>query len=221
MKYLLSLFLLFSLKSLSQCKSFELSDRGDTLNCIDKNNKKQGKWIVKTPALRGNPAQDEEGVFKNNLKEGPWRMYNGMGDLLAVENYRWGFKDGKQFYYTILGLAREESWKAKDPEKEYDTIDVPDLFVDGKYERKIIKLEGSTVKHGFFRFYEPASGFVIRQEEYFMDQLQKPGGGNAANGGAPASDSTKKKKIIPAEVLQYEKNNSKKKKIKVRDGRTF
>jgi hypothetical protein len=222
MKYLLFPFLIFSLQAAAQCKSYTMSDRGDTLNCIDKNDKKQGKWLIKTPALRGNIAKDEEGLFKDNLKTGTWRVYSAMGDLLGIENYRWGFKDGKQSYYTLQGLVREESWRARDPEKEYDTIDVPDLYEFGKYETKVIKLEGSTLRHGTWRYYDPASEVILRQEEYFMDELQKNGASQKTKPANTGTDSTQStaKKVVPKEVTDYEKKN-KKKKIKVRDGRTY
>ena len=83
----------------AQCKSFRVTDRGDTLNCIDNVDKKQGKWINHYDQLRGEPGFEEEGVYKDNLKEGTWRKFDLNGFLIAVENYKWGNKNGIQQYF--------------------------------------------------------------------------------------------------------------------------
>ena len=112
----------------AQWASYQISVKGDTINCVDKSNKKQGPWVVRVNELRGEPGYEEEGIFADDRKEGIWRKYNLTGDLLAVENYKWGNMDGLQQYFTTFGdLLREESWRAINPDNPYDTIDVPDV----------------------------------------------------------------------------------------------
>ena len=155
----------------SQWKSYLISVKGDTINCLDKADLKQGPWVVHVDELRGEPGYEEEGYFQDNKREGTWRKYNLQGDLLAVENYKWGEKDGKQQYFTPLGdLLREESWRATNPENPYDTISVPDLYDSHKYETKIVKLEVASVAHGTWTYYDPQSGFIIKTEKYFFGQ---------------------------------------------------
>ena len=182
---------------------------------------KQGKWVVRVEDLRGEPGYEEEGYFVDDKKEGPWRKYNLTGDLLAIENYRWGFRDGKQQYFTMLGdLLREESWKAVNPENPYDTIDVPDLDNPAVSVSKVIKHDGTEIKHGTWKLYDPATGFIVKTETFIYGQKSGPGGtvdGTTANSNAPASQKQKEK---PKEVLDFEKKNAGKKKITVRDGRT-
>src|SRR5688572_3991686 len=118
MRLLVFLFLLVSVNTSAQLKSYIIGVKGDTLNRIDKNGLKQGKWINRYDQLRGEPGFEEEGVYKNDKKEGTWRRYTLIGDLIAVENFRWGNKDGKCQYFNGLGeLLREESWKALNPSK--------------------------------------------------------------------------------------------------------
>ncbi|QGW28169.1 hypothetical protein [Phnomibacter ginsenosidimutans] len=93
---------------MAQCKTFKLSDRGDTLNCVDTRNRKQGPWLVQVPEMRGNPGYEEEGSYVDDKKEGIWRRYTMEGDLVAVEAYHWGMLHGKSSYYSVLGLEREE-----------------------------------------------------------------------------------------------------------------
>ncbi len=208
--------ILMSFAADAQWNSFQLSPRGDTLNCIDKENLKQGPWVIRVNELRGEPGYEEEGVFVNDKKEGIWRKYNLTGDLIGIENYKWGNRDGKQLYFTLLGdLLREESWRAINPDNPYDTVDVPDLYDPNKIETKIIKHESNAVKHGTWKFYDVSTGMIVKTEKFFFG---KPDNGN----GTAAKDVSAETKQVnkPKEVVDYEKKNSGKKKIKVRDGKT-
>ena len=222
MRYrLLSFFLLFSIIAKSQYKSFRLGSKGDTLNIVDNKGIKQGKWLVKVAPLRGEPGFEEEGTFLNGRKEGIWRKFNMMGDLLAVENYRWGNKNGICRYYTISGPEREESWRAINPEKTYDTIDVADLMDPNKFEKVIVKNEGNSLRHGTWKYYYPISGKLISTETYFLDKLQEPSSIESKPIQTPIGIDTVKTKpaVKTKEILEYEKKTSGKKN-KLRDGRT-
>jgi hypothetical protein len=208
---------LINLSAKAQWVSYEISPKGDTLNCVDKENLKQGRWVVKVSELRGEPGYEEEGIFKDDKKEGVWRKYNLTGDLMAIENFKWGNRDGKQQYFTMLGdLLREESWRAINPDNPYDTVDVPDLYDPNKIETKVIKHESNAVKHGTWKFYDPATGLIVKTEKFFFG---KPDNGNAKT--TTEEVATESKPVNkPKEVVEYEKKNSGKKKVKVRDGRT-
>lgn len=220
---LLPLLILFSVSAQSQYKSFRIGSKGDTLNIVDSKGLKQGRWLIHVEPLRGNPGYEEEGSYVNDRKEGLWRRYNLMDDLVATENYRWGNKNGICRYFTIAGLEREESWRAVNPDKTYDTIDVADPKDPNKYERIVIKNEGNSLRHGTWKYYYPPTGKLIATEAYFLDQLQEPGAENPAAGLTKISTDTSKAKPAdkpkPKEVLEFEKKTSGKKN-KVRDGRT-
>jgi antitoxin component YwqK of YwqJK toxin-antitoxin module len=222
MKLLIITFLsIISFQSNAQWKSYRITSNKDTINCVDKNDLKQGRWSIKIEGLRGEPGRDEEGVFKDGKKEGVWRIYTTMGDLYAVENYRWGNKDGKSQYFNITGIIREESWKSVNPANPYDTIDVYDPVNPNKMYRQIVKLEGNSVKHGTWKYYE--DGLITRSENYILDKRQE----NLATGFGDenvSSESTKTTKVPakakPKEVLEFEKKVGKKK-VKVIDGTSF
>lgn len=220
---LLPLLTLFSLGTAAQYKSYRISDRGDTLNATDMKGRKQGKWVIKMGPLRGEPAYEEEGVFINDKKENTWRRYNEMGDLLAIENYRWGNKNGTCRYFVIAGLEHEESWRSISPDKAYDTIDVQDLIDPNKFEKVVVKNDGSAKKHGSWKYYYPPTGKLVRTEKYFMDKLLEPGADDTPAGPVKAKADTTKPKTQemtkPKAVLDFEKKTSGKKKA-VRDGRT-
>ncbi len=218
MRYIFLFLLLMANNCYSQCKTYRLTSNRDTINCIDFNNYKQGKWIVRVEELRGEPGFEEEGVFKNNLKEGKWRKYSLMGDILAVENFRWNNKDGIQQYFYQNEIEHQESWRAVDPSKKYDTIDVADPDNPDKIEKKIIKIEAYNQKHGVWKYYQLGS---VKTETYVFDSLFNP----LAVTNKPitsAKDSTQQKPAVakPKQVEEFDKKNAKKKSIKIRDGRT-
>ena len=213
---------MFCLTAHSQLKDYTIGVKGDTLNGVDKNGKKQGKWVIRHDEMRGEPGFEEEGIYVNDRKEGTWRKFTLQGDKFGEENYRWGFKDGESKYYNITGdVLREESWRAFNPDKVYDTIDVEDVVMADHYTKTIIKNEGSSLKHGPWKYYDASTGFITKTEFWILGKLQdanNPIGGAAKK---TTSDSTAAVKAKPKEVLDFEKKNSGKKKVRVRDGSTF
>lgn len=208
----------------AQCKTYLIGTKGDTLNCTDSKGLKQGVWIEKTPELRGNAGFDEEGMYKDGRKEGTWRRFSLQGDVEYVQQYRWGLLSGKSVFYNLMGIEREENWYAINPDKQYDTIDVPDLYDMNKTNSVVVKNEGRSIKHGAWKFFDPQTGRVQRTENYFKDSLVD---GLAAFGvtnkfARPARDTTKSKSDIkkPSALLEWEKKNAGKKKVKYQDGST-
>lgn len=202
--------------SFAQIKSYQLNSKGDTINAIKKDGVKEGKWVVRVAELRGEPGYEEEGVFEKGLKEGYWRRYSLEGDLIAVENYKKGGKDGPQQYFTNLGeLLREESWRGYDPEFPYDTIAVYGTGSNEIVEFKIVKAEQYSIKQGVWRFYSPETGTVTRTEQWERNNLVKPGTVPSASMENPV----KKKVEKTPEMLEWERKNKGKKGV-VRDGQT-
>ena len=200
--------------SQSKWKSYIISPKGDTLNCVDQQGRKQGRWVNHYDEVRGEPGFEEEGVYKDDRKEGTWRLYTLGGDLSGVEFYKWGLKDGVCQYFGMNGsLQREESWRALNPDKLYDTITVEDVEHLDHYKTVIIKNEGAAIKDGVWKFYDPMSGMISRQETYTLGKLEHPA--------AQTALSTAPKTVAkPKEVLDFEKKIGKKK-VKVQDGSVY
>ena len=228
MRLLFTLFsLLFYISVIAQCKTFKITSKGDTINCTEASGAKRVKWKIEAPPLRGEKGYIEEGVFVNDKKEGTWRRFNLMGDPLAIENYTWGLKNGICTYLAIQGIEREESWRAVDPSKPYDTIDVQDINNPNIYEKVIVKTTGASIKHGTWKIYDPFTGQRLRTENWILDVLQDPNAKKEdssntsttlTNLGTPKSKSdSATKKVIPKEVLEFQKKNKGK---KVVDGKT-
>src|SRR5438067_7059974 len=99
MRYFFSLALFISIAAQAQWKDFIIGVKGDTLNRVDMKGRKQGPWVVNVPEAHGERGYEEDGYFANDKKEGRWVRFSPEGDKLAVENYRWGQKDGRCEYF--------------------------------------------------------------------------------------------------------------------------
>ena len=207
---------LFLMNGIAQYKTYKINTKRDTINAIDKKDLKQGKWVIRVEELRGEPGYEEEGIFKNDKKEGIWRLYNLTGDIIGVENYKLGGKDGIQQYYTYLGdLYREESWRGYNPDAPYDTVAVYGTGSNEIVDFKIVKAEQYSVKHGEWKYFDPATGRLVKSEKYERGFLEKPVGIPVVT----TAKSPYKKPDKTPEMLQWEKKNKGKKKV-MRDGKT-
>lgn len=210
----LLIFLFSCIHSLAQYKSFDLSKSGDTINKVDKKDLKQGKWVINVPEIRGEPAYVEIGSYKNGKKEGTWRRFDNTEDLIALEQYKFGGKDGIQQYFTRFGaLIREESWRAYNPDAPYDTIPIYGKGNNEILDFKIVKAEQYSVRHGEWKYYEASTGKLLRTEHWDR-------GAPLKENIQPVAELDPKKMKKPLEVLEFEKLNSRKKKVKLREGAT-
>jgi hypothetical protein len=206
---------LVGFRGYSQWKSYIISPKGDTLNCVDNKDHRQGRWVNHFDEVRGEPGYEEEGVYQDGRKEGTWRLYTLQGDLIGVEYFKWGMKDGVCQYFGINGsLLREESWRALNPDKQYDTVQVAEVDKLDSYKTVVVKNEGASLKDGTWKFYDPSTGTVARTEVYTLGKLENPGASSTTAAAAPQT-ATK-----PKEVLDFEKKTGKKK-VKVQDGSTY
>ena len=203
----------------AQLKSYKISVKGDTINKIDKKGSKQGKFVLRKEELRGEPGFEEEGMYKNDAKEGIWRRYNLMGDPIGFETYMHGGKDGPQQYYSPLGeLLREESWKGYNPDAPYDTIAIYGTGSNEIVDFKVVKAEQYSVKHGFWKYYEAVTGRLFKTEEWDRNNIVLPNvpkkeiAGNSLKG-------IKKEIAKTPEMLEWEKKNKGKKNV-IRNGQT-
>jgi hypothetical protein len=234
MRFIFLFILLISINGFGQYKSYVIGKRGDTLNRVDLKGKKQGPWLVHVDDVRGERGYEEEGYFENDRKEGTWRRFSLDGDVIAIENYRWGNKNGKSQYFTNMGdIMREESWKAVNPDDPYDTVAVYDVVDPTKIVgTQIVKLEGFSLKHGTWKYYDSNAGVLVKTEKWFLDKPATSAGNSdddddlkpidvTDNNSKSKTDTTGKKAVPkPQAIIDYEKKNAGKKKIKVRDGRT-
>jgi len=211
----------FLLSGKAQYKNYSLSANGDTINIIDKNGLKQGRWVTTVGEIRGEPGFDEEGLYKDNEKTGPWRKYTSTGDILAIENFRLGGKDGRQEYFNFLGiLQRQEEWKGYNPDFLFDTIAVYGNESNEILSYKIVKALPYSVKNGEWKYFD-SEGRILKIEKYDRGALVIAPDKNTAVKENPKVETPEKEKVKTKEILDYEKKYSKKKRQQLeRDGKT-
>jgi len=211
----------FLLSGKAQYKNYSLSANGDTINIIDKNGLKQGRWVTTVGEIRGEPGYDEEGLYKDNEKTGPWRKYTSTGDILAIENFRLGGKDGRQEYFNFLGiLQRQEEWKGYNPDFLFDTIAVYGNESNEILSYKIVKALPYSVKNGEWKYFD-SEGRILKTEKYDRGALVIAPDKNTAVKENPKVETPEKEKVKTKEILDYEKKYSKKKRQQLeRDGKT-
>ena len=201
----------FVLSGSAQYKEYVLSAKGDTLNATDKKGLKQGKWVTTVGEIREEPGYEEEGLYKDGEKTGVWRRYTSAGDILAVENYLFGGKDGLQEYFNFLGgLQRQEEWRGYNPDVPFDTIPVYGKDNNEILSYKILKSMQYSVPDGVWKYYNAAGG-LVKSEKYDRGFLLKEPDNNAAVVETPKAEASVKEKVKTKEILDYEKKYGKKK----------
>ena len=205
----------------AQYKDYKISPTGDTLNAVDKNGLKQGKWVNTIGEIRGEPGFEEEGFYKNDKKTGAWRRYNTTGDLMAIENYLFGGKDGLQEYFSFLGsLEKQEEWRGFNPDAPYDTIAVYGPGNNEIIDYKIVKAEQYSVPNGDWKYFDK-NGRLLKIDRYDRGKLLLNTEPVKKETVVKTETDKPQEKVKTKEILEYEKKYSKKKRAKLeRDGKT-
>ena len=104
--FLISFILLISVNSVAQ--NFKIFN-GDTINRIDDNNLKQGMWVVFN---NDTGKKIDEGIYKNNKKNGIWKKYYKSGTIKSEITYLNNIPNGyAKFYYKNGNISEEGMWK--------------------------------------------------------------------------------------------------------------
>jgi len=141
-----------------------------SLNKKDAQNRKQGMWYFAVEPLRGEPGYKEFGNYRNDLRTGLWYKLDGEDQLMAIENYKKGVLNGEVQYYTKGRLSCIGHYRGLNPDNKLDSVWVTDpvTYADTLV---IIPSERGSLRHGSWRYYDPMSGKLIREEEYQIDNL--------------------------------------------------
>lgn len=150
--------------------SFEIAASGDTLNRIDEKQHKTGPWLITHSAHYGEEGYMEYGIYQQNQKHGIWKGYTLEGQLLSVENFKMGRRDGEVRYYENGYLVCVGNFLALHAKNKYDTILIEDP-VTNILKPKIVETSLGSVKHGFWTYYEPGTKRISKIEEYAIDEL--------------------------------------------------
>lgn len=141
------------------------------INLYDKNGLKNGYWVQERPATPGDYAMSEQGSYDHGKKKGKWYTLNGKGSVAQVETYNNDVKNGQAIYYDDYGhVTSTGTYRGLNPKNAFDTIKVTDPVTYVDYW-KIISTDKGYTKDGLWKFYDPETGRMLREEMYQVDDL--------------------------------------------------
>jgi antitoxin component YwqK of YwqJK toxin-antitoxin module len=150
--------------------SYEVLENGDTINKLDQNKVKHGKWLQYTEGKYSDPSMYEYGNYDNNKRSGKWMVYDTEGRIMAEENYKQGLKDGEARYFEQGALYCIGNYLALKSKYEYDTVMVENP-VTNALRPVVIKASVGSVRHGLWTFYDVYTHKVERVVEYQVDEV--------------------------------------------------
>lgn len=163
-------------------QTFEIYN-GDTINRLDQNYCKDGKWRVTGKLKPGTCYQKdqvvEEGKYIGNRKTGLWTEYFCNGNIRNKINFIDGRPNGHSIMYHENGKKKEEGdWskgKYNGTFKIFDSTGVQFWEIDldslGQY-RTVISNNGQTFSQGVFRYRDQVD--LMNGIEYTYDQKKAP-----------------------------------------------
>lgn len=157
-------------KETKPAKKETQKEREDSLNKTDEQNRKQGTWFYKKEARMGEPAYSEFGNYKDDMKSGLWYRVDREGVIMATENYWRNVLNGTAQYYDNGRLICIGTYRGLNPDNKLDSVWITDIDT---YEERLVMVpsEKGSMKHGIWRYYDPVTGHMIREEEYQVDDL--------------------------------------------------
>ena len=172
--------------SKAQYKDFD-TFLGDTINIVDKNGRKQGRWLffgkdskgLKNKLLKFNQIVTD-GHYTDGVKHGIWKSYHQNTNKIKSEvNYVYGEINGKVKLYNEKGkLTHEGTMKNNDWEGEYFIYNsVGEKFkkiAGGEHTKGILEFSGLVTKNG--RPVEDVEISVERNELPFLNAKSKADG---------------------------------------------
>jgi len=141
-----------------------------SINQVDSKGNRIGTWWKRMPERMGEPAYSEVGNYDHGRKIGVWYKMDGEGDMMSIENFKNNVLDGEVKYYDRGHLTCIGHYRGLNPDHAYDTIMVTDP-VTGSEFLKQISTDRGTLRHGTWRYYDPMTGRLIREEDYQVDDL--------------------------------------------------
>jgi len=141
-----------------------------SLNQTDKRGNRQGMWYLQQPERMGEDAYREFGNFSGGRKTGLWYHMNSAGEITSIEQFRNNVLDGEVKYFENGKLVCIGHYRGLNPDQAFDTIFVENP-VTGTEKLVAVSTERGTLRHGLWRYYDPKTGRLIREEDYQVDEL--------------------------------------------------
>lgn len=138
-------------------------------NQTDSQGLRQGPWLLRQAARMGEPAFFEFGYYSNGEKTGSWYRLDVNGVPEAIEQFSRNVRNGEAKYFDQGRLVIVGHYRGLNPDVVIDTIVVEDPETGAESLVPIASAKGS-VRHGLWRYYDPRTGRLLREEFYQLDE---------------------------------------------------
>jgi serine phosphatase RsbU (regulator of sigma subunit) len=161
---------------------------GDTINVVDQNNQKQGRWVsfgknekgIKNKLLKHNQIVSD-GIYINNEKHGLWKAYHSNTNKIKIEvNYAHGTINGKAKLYNEKGkLTHEGTIKNNNWQGDYFIYNVlgeknKKTSVEGDLKNSCLLFKGNVYKGS--KELDEVEVVIERNELPFLTAILPPDG---------------------------------------------
>lgn len=140
------------------------------INRLDRYGRKQGVWLNEYPERMGEDPYVEFGSYSGDEKVGTWYKMDQHGGVTAIEQFAHNVLNGEVKYFDQGMLAVTGYYRGLNPAYAFDTLVVADAET-GEEKLVTVSTDRRTVKDGTWRYYDPATGRLIREEVYQVDEL--------------------------------------------------
>jgi hypothetical protein len=141
-----------------------------SLNIIDAMGRKDGLWYTQSKPAFGEPGIIVLGNYDHGKKTGLWYTSDDIGNMISIESYKHDVRDGESKYFEGGKLSAVGHYRGLNPSELLDTF----MIVHPETEEQkwvAVPFDRGSVRHGSWRFYDPISGRLIKEEYYQMDLL--------------------------------------------------
>ncbi|RYD59004.1 MAG: hypothetical protein EOP56_01885 [Sphingobacteriales bacterium] len=171
MKLIKTIFVLLALYVAMEATAQAKTDgQQPNINNLDAQGKKHGMWIVKEGARMGEAGYSELGSYNHGRKFGQWYKMNSDGEVVAIEHFRNNTLHGEVKYFEGGKLTSIGHYWGLNQDRTIDTIMV-EHPITGDQSLVAVSSDRGSVRHGSWRFYDPESGRLVKEEQYQVDDL--------------------------------------------------
>jgi len=139
-------------------------------NKVDSKGVRIGFWWIVNKERMGEDAYTEFGHYDHGSKTGRWYKMDGQNDLISIESYKDDILNGEARYFEKGKLTCIGHYRGINHYSLYDTIVVVDP-VNGSEHQRALLAEKGTQRHGSWKYYDPQTGRLLKEEEYQVDNL--------------------------------------------------
>lgn len=146
------------------------SSHDSKFNSHDQQGLRDGIWYFEHPSSVTDGHTLLIGHYVAGRKQGLWYTTDQLGRLLSIQNYKDDALNGTSQFYDQGRLICIGNYRGLDPNKKMDTVAVYDP-ITGEASMVEVPTDIGSFKHGIWRYYNPNTGQLIREEFYQVGDL--------------------------------------------------